>query len=225
MEDIRQKIEKAKRDEDCFAELVREYEKHILYAAYRTVGHYVSKSDDEWSVAMMAFYEAVRSYDAEKGSFVKFSEMVIRRRVIDQLQHHGKYRPEVTADIEEEFSNEPAPEPSGTDNPVRDEIEAFSGLLEEYGLVFRDLAKSSPKSRKTKHSCALAVQALLEHPELARQMRSRRTLPMKQIEEISGVPRKILDRHRKYIIAAAEILLGDYPHLQEYVRYIRGGRI
>ena len=114
MEDIRQKIEKAKRDEDCFAELVREYEKHILYAAYRTVGHYVSKSDDEWSVAMMAFYEAVRSYDAEKGSFVKFSEMVIRRRVIDQLQHHGKYRPEVTADIEEEFSNEPAPERCGT---------------------------------------------------------------------------------------------------------------
>ena len=33
--------------------------------------------------------------------------------------------------------------------------------------------------------------------------------------------RKILDRHRRYIIAAAEILSGEYPVLAEYLGYIR----
>lgn len=220
MDDIRTKIEQAKTDDDQFAQLVKEYEKHILYSAYRTVGHYVSKEDDEWSIALMAFYEAVRAYDPSKGSFVGFSGMVIRRRLIDQIQHRGKYRPEISVDIETDYANEPSSEVSETDDPVRDEIEAFSELLMEYDIVFRDLAKASPKSAKTKRSCALAVNALLDDPGLVQSMRSHRALPMKQLVEISKVPRKILERHRKYIIAAAEILLGDFPHLKEYVRYI-----
>jgi RNA polymerase sigma factor len=41
------------------------------------------------------------------------------------------------------------------------------------------------------------------------------------IEKNSQVPRKILERHRKYIVAAIEILSGEYPYLAEYLRYIR----
>jgi len=31
------------------------------------------------------------------------------------------------------------------------------------------------------------------------------------------VPRKVLERHRKYIIAAVVILTGDYPGLTDYL--------
>ena len=52
-------------------------------------------------------------------------------------------------------------------------------------------------------------------------MRKNKALPMKELELASGVARKILDRHRRYIIAAAEILSGEYPVLAEYLGYIR----
>jgi RNA polymerase sigma factor len=44
------------------------------------------------------------------------------------------------------------------------------------------------------------------------------------IEKNTHVPRKILERHRKYIIAAIEILSGEYPYLADYLRYIREER-
>jgi RNA polymerase sigma factor len=44
------------------------------------------------------------------------------------------------------------------------------------------------------------------------------------IEKNTNVPRKILERHRKYIIAAIEILSGEYPYLADYLRYIREER-
>ena len=104
---------------------------------------------------------------------------------------------------------------------VRDEIEAVQELLQEYGFSFFDLADCSPKAEKTKKQCAQAVIALLEDPELFRRMRSTKALPTKEIIRVSGVSKKILERHRKYIIAAAEILNGEYPLLAEYMNYIR----
>ena len=48
---------------------------------------------------------------------------------------------------------------------------------------------------------------------------------MKELEKLSRIPRKILDRHRKYLIAAVEILHGEYPLLAEYMSYIRKAMI
>ena len=62
---------------------------------------------------------------------------------------------------------------------------------------------------------------MMAAPSLLSQMRKTRMLPMKELEAVSGVSRKILDRHRRYIIAAAEILSGDYPILSAYLEFIR----
>ena len=51
-------------------------------------------------------------------------------------------------------------------------------------------------------------------------MRSNLELPMKELVKYSGAPRKIIEKHRKYIIAAAEILNGEFPELGEYFSYI-----
>jgi RNA polymerase sigma factor len=44
---------------------------------------------------------------------------------------------------------------------------------------------------------------------------------MKELVSATGISRKILDRHRRYIIAAVEILSGDYPLLAEYMQFIK----
>ena len=52
-------------------------------------------------------------------------------------------------------------------------------------------------------------------------MKTSKTLPVKDISSDKSISVKILERHRKYIIAAAEIMNGDYPLLKEYMNYIR----
>jgi RNA polymerase sigma factor len=101
------------------------------------------------------------------------------------------------------------------------EIEAANAAFGEYGFSFFDLASCSPKAGKTKTSCAKAVGYLLQSPALITEMRTVHRLPMQFLEKNIKIPRKILERHRKYIIAAVEILSGEYPFLAEYMRTIR----
>jgi DNA-directed RNA polymerase specialized sigma subunit len=47
------------------------------------VKRYVCKQDDEWSVALTAFAEAIEHFETDKGSFDTFAKLVIKRRLID----------------------------------------------------------------------------------------------------------------------------------------------
>lgn len=55
---------------------------------------------------------------------------------------------------------------------AQDEIEAANTVFEKYGFAFYDLAASSPKSDKTRRSCAAAVGTLLHSPVLFASMQS-----------------------------------------------------
>ena len=64
---------------------------------------------------------------------------------------------------------------------------------------------------------------LLEHPPLMEKLRASKMLPIRELSLASGVVRKILERHRRYIIAGAEILDGDFPILAGYLAFVKGG--
>ena len=233
----------AKTDEQALENLIKTQKDWILRVAADTCGHYVTESDDEWSTALLAFHEAVGGYDERKGSFLSFSAVVIRRRLTDEIRVQARHKSELhvvpgafdgdfgTAESEApdavslevqskvvSLSSAPAVDPA---EEAREEIAAAQEILKPYGFSFFDLAESSPKAEKTKQACCKAVLALLQDEALLEKMRRNKALPMKELEQASGVARKILDRHRRYIIAAAEILSGDYPVLAEYLGYIR----
>lgn len=197
-------------------EFIEQHEVFILRSAAKAAKHYVTKSDDEWSVALGAFSEAVEKYDFARGSFIAFADLMIRRKLIDFFRARGKYDSEVQVGWMEENA---AVEKN--DSSLRLEIEAISQVLTNYEFSFMDLAKCSPKAMKTKKACARTINYLLDRPILLNQMRNRTQLPIKIMEKNLGVPRKVIERHRKYIIAAVEILSGDYPYLAEYLRYVR----
>ncbi|MBP7348788.1 MAG: hypothetical protein KA965_08915, partial [Butyrivibrio sp.] len=46
-------------------------------------------------------------------------------------------------------------------------------------------------------------------------------LPVNEILVRAKVSRKMIDRHRKYLIATAMILDGDYPGLSEYLTFLK----
>lgn len=223
----------AKDNENLMNNLISQYENFILKCASAAARKYISKSDDEWSVALAAFTEAVKNYSSEKGSFLNFSELVIRRRIIDYIRSKSRYAPELLvkpslfeSEIEDEadyslqleIANKVSKE---EDNSLKMEIYLINEIFSGYGFSFMDLTDCSPKAVKTKKSCAKVVAYMINHPILVSEMKIKRQLPLNLIEKNTKVPRKLLERHRKYIIAAVEIMSGDYPYLAGYMGYIR----
>ena len=203
----------AKDDQKALEDFIRSQEGFIIKAASRASKHYITKSDDEWSVALSAFVEAVEKYELEKGSFMAFAELLIRRRLIDFFRINGRFNEEIHV---EDIENEP--DKSVDENEIKLEILSLGEDLKLYGIEFMELADASPKAQKTRDACRKAINWMLENPMIINQLREAHQLPIKIIENNTGVPRKILERHRKYIIAVVEILTGDYPWLNEYVR-------
>lgn len=237
----------AQGDENLLNQFIQKNKRFILSCAYSATGHFVTENDDEYSIALIAFHEAVKSYDIEKGDFNAFAKLVIKRRIADHRKSESRFQNEISVDsytmdgeLDEDsndlsigmslrkkeaelstMSYENRPE----GNPIRDEIAAVAQLLSRYDISFFDLTDCSPKASKTKVACAEAVRYMLKDASLIEEMQKSKSLPIKKITENTKVPRKILERHRKYIIAAIEILNGEYPLLAEYMSYIRMGMV
>ncbi len=224
----------AKTSEEILADLIARFQKFILICAYRTSGRYISVNDDEYSAALIGFSEAVQSYDEAKGNFNSFASIVIRRRVLDYQKGIRRYSnehsvpteildgqidPDCTALEKEVRSALCTAGLSSEERDIKGEIEEIQITFEEYGFSFYDLIECSPKSQKTKEACGKLILALTGSDELMKKMRRTMSLPIAEITEITGIRRRTAERHRRYIIAAAEILTGDYPLLRSYVPY------
>lgn len=231
MREIDQNAVKAKKDTEYLETFLQEYEGFILHTAHKTTGRYISKMDDQWSVSLSAFHEAIQSYEFEKGSFIAFAETVIRRRLYDYARKQSRHSCEILIDsysvdtdaedelpVKYEVMSKMA---SGLEDGSKLEIQTISDILHIYGITFRELAQVSPKTAKTKSVCGKAIAYLSERTILMYEMRATKLLPLKILEKNRNLPRKVLERHRKYIIAGAEIIYGDYPVLSEYLRFIR----
>ncbi|WMJ87867.1 RNA polymerase sigma-I factor [Anaerocolumna sp. MB42-C2] len=234
MREIDSMAVKASTDNDMLNLFIQQNEYYIIKCVSAITHRFITKSDDEWSIALHAFTEAVQGYQFEKGSFYSYSELVIRRRLIDYYRSQEKYQQEVFVDPVI-FETEPEEETDNIsvhlavvkqvtvekDDSLKLEIAAANETLSHYGFTFFELTDCSPHSQKTKSACAKAITYIMSNPLFKQDLFNTKQLPLKIIEKNTKVPRKLLERHRKYIIAAVEILSGEYPHLAEYLLYIR----
>ena len=232
--DIASKVKQASEDERAFEVLSKEFASHNKFVASRATGRFITESDDEWSVVLLAFYEAVKKYDPGRGSFTAFSDLVIKRRLADLSRTRQRTAAEIPSDFEPgrgESASDARPDPAAgaiaeaaaaeaeRDTEARDirsEIEVLNRTLSGYGISFSDLPEVSPKAEKTRQACAEAIMAVAGDANLLEDMRRRARLPAKEISKRCGIPLKSLDKHRKYIIAVIEIMTGEYASLQQY---------
>ncbi len=224
----------AARNEQRREELISSQEQTILRTASAACRRFVSRSDDEWSVALCAFSKAVDVYDEAKGDFLPFAQMLIKRELIDYFRAQKSVLREVSvAPHVLEGGGEPEEDPLGaylavvkisreaSDHSLRDEIMAANEVLQDYGFRFFDLTECSPQQDKTRRECARAIHFMLTDSALFSSLEKSRKLPIKALATASGVSRKTLDRYRKYIIMAVLILDGDYPQLAEYLKFVK----
>ncbi|MBQ3948087.1 MAG: RNA polymerase subunit sigma, partial [Ruminococcus sp.] len=80
------KVYRAKKDSQAADELIETYMPFIKSETAKFLKRSPDNSDDELSIAMFAFYEAIRNYSRLKGAFLKFASLQIRSRLIDNFR-------------------------------------------------------------------------------------------------------------------------------------------
>jgi len=223
----------ARRDQDALASLIDDYRPFILSVASRTCHRSIdTDNDEEYSVALLAFYEAVRIFDPERGSFLNLARQVIQKRLVDFFRREHRHLQTLSydeaGDDDDEFHADlTAPAAQAAFDRMmqamerRAEVQRLRTDLEPRGIRFQDLSSSSPKALKTRRVCARAIRAILGTPALVRRVLETNHLPVSELDRRYGIPPKILERHRKYIVAAIVVLSGDYPYVAEYLSWVR----
>ena len=218
---------------------IRDSEQIILRIASKTTQRYVTKSDDEWSVALYAFSKAVDGYDETKGDFTGYAAVAIKRALIDHYRRQKKYSAEISFDPASADEYEENTDDGGAglaiareseerfdedsrEQDLHGEITEINALLKnQYGFTFFDIAEESPKQDKTKKECAKAVCCILDNKELLGRVKAAGTIPIKELVRLTGISKKIPERYRKYILMAVTVLSGEYPLLRDYLEYMR----
>lgn len=202
-------------DKEKLEEFVNNYKPFIIKCASKYSKKYISLGDDEYSIALNAFFDSIISYKKDRGAFIAFSELVIKRRLIDYFRTQGKYNSELTTEFIEDIEDEKA-----NISEIKYEILEITEKLKEYNIDFIQLEGQSPKALKTRETCKDVIRNIIDSSILLEEVKRTKMLPLKILSKNLKVPRKNIERHRKYIIAAIEILSGEYPYLREYFRYV-----
>lgn len=225
---INERVEKIKNDEQEINRLVEEYKPFIASCVEKAAGRYVKYGeDDELSIGLMAFVEAARYYNSSRGNFLSFAHNVIKRRLIDYYRKEKKHLG--TVSLHEKINGSEDEIDLSADESVikynlqeiseyrRLELEELKKELGEWGISFLELVEASPKHEKTRKAYSEIARFLMSRPELVTLVNQKRYLPILEIEKGTNVPRKTIERSRKYIIAVYIILTGDYQYIKDFV--------
>jgi RNA polymerase sigma factor len=224
------------RDGDIHArdDLIRDYTPFILKTAASSVKRYVVLGeDDEASVALSAFNEAIDAFKSKRPGFLAFAATVIRRRLIDYYRKQSRHReiPYSTMVARDGQGNEhegyfdPSCLTYTTEDwqaavERKDDIENWKDTLKEFGLTIGQVVEATPKHKDARERAMYMAKVIVENDKLRRQFFKTRKIPVDQllsaVPEDKRVSRKTIERQKVYITAVAIAMSGDYPSMEGY---------
>lgn len=220
---LEQRVIKSKNNNDELNALISDFKPFIASVVQKKVGRYLEYgTDDELSVGLSAFMEAVNSFNFEKGAFLNFSRLVINARVIDFLRKKSKLK---TISIDEDSqdgselsavldkkSMERYMLENEEDNRKLEVIE-YASLLKNWNISFNELVRISPKKETLRKEYKKAAMAIIHNDNILNELMRTKRLPIREIEKILKLHRKKLERGRIYIIAIVLAVLNGFSYL------------
>lgn len=202
--------------------LIQDYMAFIVKTVSSITGRYVSvENDDELSIALIAFKEAIDKYEESRGSFSAFAKLVISSRVKNYLIKENKNNKvesiealkEKGIDISEvaETVVEESDELSKEIGKLKEEIEGF-------GFTFEDLVDEAPKHEDTRRNAIELSEKVSKEKSLTSFMYEKRRLPIKQISVKFSVTEKVIKRSKKFIISVVIIIDKNFRNLRLWIK-------
>jgi RNA polymerase sigma factor len=219
------KVKKGNMDINIFIE---KYKPFIFSTIKELKGRYIDETDELSTIGMLAFKEAVDSFDPDKGNFYSFAKKVIKLRLIDHYRKNKKRKDNVISILEDrEYKNKLSKieQEKAFDQYLieeetklrREEIKEYVQELKEYDINLKELEKLSPRKKKLKEMYYNSADYIAEDEDLYKNFIESHRLPAKELSENLKINRKQLDRGRKYIISLVILKKGNYEMLAEYI--------
>lgn len=208
---------------------IEEYKPFIASCVQKYTGRFVEYGrDDELSIGLLAFHEAIHSYNEEKGNFFTFANQVIKRRLIDYYRKQKKFRIETSiestmTDGEEDTYDYSVQESieqytkTELQNIRKLELQELKSELEKWNISFFDVAQASPKWQRTRKLYVDIIRYIANDKSMIEVMKQKRYLPIAKICSQLKVNRKKVERGRNYIIAGVLIMTGDYEYIRDFI--------
>ena len=219
----------AKIDSQKADDFIREYIPFIRAEATKYTAKQCTEQDDEFSIAMMAFYEAIMGYERFRGAFLRYASLIIKSRLIDYGRKEARHRGNISLyepsgdDDDRTLADTLADERDEIESMVsrdatRQEIAELSAVMKDFGISFSDVADNCPKQDRTLDACAAAISYAASNPELLDELLKTKKLPMAELVKGSGSERKTLERHRKYLLAMLLIQTNGYVIMRGHLK-------
>jgi RNA polymerase sigma factor len=209
--------------------------KHTRYVHSRVqkfaMGVSADVAEELFSVGFSAFYEAMQSYKIDKGHFYPFADVVIHRRIIDELRKLQRQDNNALSldEIEDEFEeSQQINEVSGNiyrlhvqNETLIAEIESFTEELALRKISMDDLVLHAPKQASLRNEYAQIVHAVLTDALSMDAIHKKNYYPVKRIADITKLSQKKVDRSRIYVLAVIIVATGEYEVLKEYFPFLK----
>ena len=214
---------------DDINKLLEQYKPYIKATASKRTGKFISVEDEEFSIALSAFSEAIKNYNNNKGNFLSFANDIISKRLIDLYRKNKNdnnliYFEDYKLD---EHMSENGPEQEISLSYYNDislkeerkfEIIELNKEIKAYKIDFFQLEKISPNHEKTRALCKNIIDFVIKNDEAVKHLKEKKELPLAIIENGLNIKRKQFERYRKYIITVVIIEIGDYPCLRSFIK-------
>ena len=142
----------AKTDTEAADSLIRRYMGFIRAETAKYIHRApVEGQDEELSIVLLAFYEAILGYEKNRGAFLSYASRGIRSRIIDYYRKEKKHakvtslhepvqdEDNETWKINQLENPENEIEKSHHTSATRDEIQEYEKTLQEFGISFSDV--------------------------------------------------------------------------------------
>ncbi|WP_244532627.1 RNA polymerase sigma factor SigI [Mesobacillus persicus] len=212
-------------------DLIQTYKPFIAKSVSAICKRYINETDDEFSIGLIAFNEAIQKFSSDKGnSLLSFADILIKRRVIDYIRQQARAKTIAINFESDQFDTESSRSSIEDEISIKDyrkkteeqqrkeEIVQFQQKLQEFGLSFHDLVEQAPKHSDARENAIEVARILVNQEDLKQQLLAKKRLPIKQLESKVSLSRKTIERNRKYIMAIALILMGDFHYLRDYLK-------
>ncbi|WP_040211133.1 sigma factor [Clostridium polynesiense] len=215
-------LDKSKVDNKNMDNMIKEHLPFIISTISSVTGRYISlENDEELSIGLMAFAEAMDKYDEERGSFLSFAKLVIESRIKNYLAKENKYQDTISLDklVEQGFDV-----PDIIENPIEDksilrtEIYRFKEDLKDFGITMELLVDSAPKHKDTRKRAVEVSEKVSEDADLTSFIFEKKRLPIKKISLKYLVTEKILKRSKFFILSVIIIFFRKYRNLILWIK-------
>jgi RNA polymerase sigma factor len=221
---LEDRVIEAKRDKEQRNSLISQFKPFIASVIQKRIGRYLEYGrDDQLSVGLVAFNEAITTFDKKKGKFLSFARIVITNRLIDYFRKQSRNKTiPLSYDDEGEdpltdLMNKKSFESYSykvADDDRRLEVIEYSQALKDWGISFSQVVRISPKHETLRMEYKKIAKIIAENPDLLEELERKRRLPIKEIEKIVSIHRKKIERGRIYIIALVVAILKKCSFLE-----------